>query len=283
MITEQLQKKIDRAVKLLQSVANGYDGEIEVAYSGGKDSDVILQLAKESGIRYRAIYRNTTIDPPGTIAHAKEMGCEILQPRKYTFAQLVQRKGLPSRFRRFCCQELKEYKVLDKCIMGVRKAESRARNERYSEPTQCRFYGSKKNHVEAIYPILDWSDEDVVAFLVDRNIKVHHLYYREDGTIDPKKRLGCMCCPLASRENRIEEFKKHPGMVKFYLRNLQKFFDTHPQCSAPRNHNGDIYANFVHDVFYPGSRDWEKVYGPNLFNEDIDFKAFIEQQFNITL
>lgn len=59
MVNEQLQKKIDRAVKLLQSVANGYDGEIEVAYSGGKDSDVILQLAKESGIRYRAIYKKT--------------------------------------------------------------------------------------------------------------------------------------------------------------------------------------------------------------------------------
>ena len=52
MINEQLQKKIDRAIRLLQGVQNGYDGEIEVAYSGGKDSDVILQLAKEAGIRY---------------------------------------------------------------------------------------------------------------------------------------------------------------------------------------------------------------------------------------
>ena len=67
MVTENLQKKIDRAIRLLQGVQNGYDGEIEVAYSGGKDSDVILQLAKEAGIRYRAIYRNTTIDPPGRL------------------------------------------------------------------------------------------------------------------------------------------------------------------------------------------------------------------------
>ncbi len=58
MITENLQKKIDRAIRLLQGVQNGYDGEIEVAYSGGKDSDVILQLAKEAGIRFRAIYRD---------------------------------------------------------------------------------------------------------------------------------------------------------------------------------------------------------------------------------
>ena len=53
MITENLQKKIDRAILLLQGIQNEYDDEIEVAYSGGKDSDVILQLAKEAGIRFR--------------------------------------------------------------------------------------------------------------------------------------------------------------------------------------------------------------------------------------
>lgn len=58
MINEQLQKKIDQSIRLMQSVQKRYDGEIELAYSGGKDSDVILQLAKEADIRYRAIYKN---------------------------------------------------------------------------------------------------------------------------------------------------------------------------------------------------------------------------------
>ena len=88
MINEQLQKKIDQSIRLLQSVQKRYDGEIELAYSGGKDSDVILQLAKEAGIRYRAIYKNTTIDPPGTIAHVKEMGVDIIRPKE-NFFQLI--------------------------------------------------------------------------------------------------------------------------------------------------------------------------------------------------
>lgn len=142
MITENLQRKIDRAIRLLQSVQKRYDGEIEIAYSGGKDSDVILQLAKEAGIRYRAIYKNTTIDPPGTWGHVREMGVEILRA-KASFFHLVAQKGFPSRFSRFCCEKLKEYKVLDKSVIGVRKAESRKRNERYNEPTQCRYYGAK--------------------------------------------------------------------------------------------------------------------------------------------
>ena len=46
-MTEELQKKVNRAVKLIQSA--GADGQtVEVAYSGGKDSDVILELTKMS-------------------------------------------------------------------------------------------------------------------------------------------------------------------------------------------------------------------------------------------
>ena len=75
MISEELQRKIDGSIKLLRAVQNSRPNEIiEVAYSGGKDSDVILQLAKEAGINYEAIYKNTTIDPPGTIKHVKEVG-----------------------------------------------------------------------------------------------------------------------------------------------------------------------------------------------------------------
>ena len=206
MLSEQLQKKVDRALHLLQSVAPSDGSPVEVAYSGGKDSDVILQLVKESGIAYRAIYKNTTIDPLGTKAHAEAMGAEVLMPKK-SFFQLVAEAGFPNRFKRHCCAKLKEYKVLDKAVMGVRKSESTKRNARYNEPTECRFYGSKRDHVEAIYPILEWTDEDVVAFVEDRGIKLHPLYYREDGTIDPKRRLGCMGCPLASEKRRIEQFK----------------------------------------------------------------------------
>lgn len=178
MITENLQRKIDRAIRLLQSVQKRYDGEIEIAYSGGKDSDVILQLAKEAGIRYRAIYKNTTIDPPDTLGHVREMGVEILRA-KASFFHLVAQKGFPSRFSRFCCEKLKEYKVLDKSVIGVRKAESRKRDERYNEPTQCRYYGAKreKNHAELIYPILEWTDEDVRDFIIDRKLKLAPIYY----------------------------------------------------------------------------------------------------------
>lgn len=203
MVSKELQKKIDQAIHLLQSVQRGYDGQIEIAYSGGKDSDVILQLAKEAGINYRAIYKNTTIDPPGTIAHVKKMGVEIRRP-KISFFQLVAKKSLPSRFSRFCCAELKEYKILDKCIIGVRKAESTKRASIYSEPTLCVYYGRAKteaNHVEEIFPILEWTNDDVRDFILDRHITLASIYY-DGGVISTcRKGLAAWAALLHRRKN----------------------------------------------------------------------------------
>ena len=62
-MTEELKKKVDRAIRLLQSIPTD-KGDIELSYSGGKDSDVILELAKMAKIPFRAIYKSTGIDPP---------------------------------------------------------------------------------------------------------------------------------------------------------------------------------------------------------------------------
>ena len=153
-MTEELKKKVDRAIRLLQSIKAD---EIELSYSGGKDSDIILELAKMAGIKYRAIYKNTTIDPPYTISHAKSKGVEIVRPKK-SFFNLIANKGFPTRRARFCCSDLKEYKILDNAIQGIRRSESVKSAEMYKEPVICRFYGSKKNRVSLTLPILDWTD-----------------------------------------------------------------------------------------------------------------------------
>ena len=49
-ISKELQKKIDQSIKLLKVACKGK--KVEVCYSGGKDSDVILNLAKEAEIDF---------------------------------------------------------------------------------------------------------------------------------------------------------------------------------------------------------------------------------------
>ena len=278
MMNKELEKKVGQAVKLLQVCYKAAGEPLQVAYSGGKDSDVILELAKMSGIMYRAIYKNTTIDPPGTIKHVMENEVEIRRPKE-SFFSLMSKNGYPSRMMRFCCAILKEYKILDNCVMGIRRCESVKRSKRYSEPTECR--GSGKNHVNAIYPILDWSDEDELEFIKERGIKLHPLYYREDGSIDITKRLGCMCCPMAYYKKRLQEFKKYPGMVKAYLRCGNEFLKSHPESKTAKRFS-DVYEFFVADIFYKNYKDFVKAKG-GMFDDKPDYKKLIEDYFHISL
>lgn len=282
-MSEELQKKVERAVKLLQAagkIAKEHGQPLEVAYSGGKDSDVILELTRMAGVEYRAIYKNTTIDPPQTIRHAKEMGAEMMRPTK-TFRELIALHGFPSRVRRLCCSYLKEYKVLDYCVIGVRREESKKRAERYKEPEVCRVY-SKKEKVRQYLPILDWTSEDISEFVSERGIKCHPLYYDEQGNFHPERRLGCMCCPLKSKRLRLREFEQYPKMVKFYIRGGQKYLETHPNAKS-KTYFHNVYEWLTFDLFCDSLVEFRERFGANLFDGGIDCKEFLENYFKIEL
>lgn len=273
-----LDKKIRFAVNLLRSIPQ--DGPIEVSYSGGKDSDVILQLAKEAGIPFEAIYKNTTIDPKGTIAHAKEMGATIVRPKK-TFAEIIAEKGFPSRWRRFCCEVLKEYKIHDRAIQGIRRCESNKRAERYKEPELCRLYPHGEK-VRIYYPILEWTDCDVETYIKDRGIKVAPVYYDEEGNFHVERRLGCIGCPLANNTQRISEFKKYNGIAKLYIRNGQKWMDDKPDGKAAIKFGHDAYNLFYYTLYCKDYDDYKVKTTGGLFPElAINTEEYIKREFNL--
>ena len=281
-MTAELQKKVERAIKLIQAAgkaAKEHGQPLEICYSGGKDSDVILELAKMSGVEYRAIYKNTSIDPPGTLAHAKDNGVEIMKPKE-NFGKLIARKGYPSRRTRYCCQYLKEYKILDYAVLGIRASESNKRKERYKEPTACRMY-SKDEAVEQYFPILSWTNDDLVAFIRERGIKCHPLYYDERGDFRVERRLGCMCCPEASYKKRLLEFKEYPNMVKLYVRRGGQYLENHKDSKIFK-YVRNAYEFFCLDVFCEGSNNrFQQMFGKSLFDDGIDCKTFLENYFNI--
>ena len=277
-MNEKLKKKVDFAIKLLQSIPTD-DGPIELSYSGGKDSDVILELAKMAGIPYRAIYKNTTIDPAGTIAHAKEMGAEVIYPKE-SFFQLIGEKGFPTRVSRWCCSVLKEYKVCDRAIQGIRRSESTKRAERYKEPEVCRVYSAKEK-VKVYLPILEWTDQDVAEFIKERNIKCHPLYYR-GGEFDVTKRLGCMGCPIQSRRKQIQEFKDNPKLLKAWIRAGQKRYKSEAyQNGGAKYKFKDAFEAMGYMLFCDNMDEFkEKTYG--MFGY-FDWKEFLQKEFNIDM
>lgn len=233
-----------------------------------------------AGIPYRAIYKNTTIDPPGTIAHCKSKGVEIFPPR-ITFFDLVKKKGCPTRRARFCCEALKEYKVLDRAVQGIRRSESVKRAKRYKEPEVCRPY--PKGQKARIYlPILEWTNEDVAQFIVERGIKCHPLYYDEQGNFHVERRLGCIGCPMRSDAGK-SDFMKYPKFLKRLLACMQEWLDTHPNIKSHEKF-GNAYNQMFHNLFCESYEQYETLITGGMFSETaINSKQFLEDYFKIDL
>ena len=282
IMNADLQKKVDAAIKLLQSTADIAD-DIELCYSGGKDSDVILELAKMAGIPFTAIYKNTTIDPPGTLEHVKSVGAEIVQPKR-TFFELIEAKGFPTMRARFCCSDLKEYKIKDTAILGIRKEESVKRAKRYKEPIVCRIH-NKQDHVNQILPILDWTTQDVIDFIMDRRIKLAPVYYPKDGILgyygipDCSIRLGCIGCPLQSNKG-VKDFKQYPKMLAKWIEHGKVWWENHPKAKSHKKFSS-IYALMAHNIFFKSYSDFQAA-DTSLFG-DTNWKQALETYFNIEL
>lgn len=244
-----LDKKIDKSIRLLR--AYGCRHELTIAYSGGKDSDVLLHLAKMAGVQFTVVHNVTTIDPPGTISHCVKAGAIINRP-KMTFFDLIAKKGLPSMFRRFCCSYLKEQYVGKYVALGIRRCESVKRAARYDEPTACRVYPGGKES-EQVFPILEWTDEDVAQFVSDEHLQCHPLYY-VDGHFDVTQRLGCLGCPLQSDRGR-GDFLKYPKLLRQYVKAYQRYVSTHKAVNG-------VYEDIVFQLFYSnhGERKFEQTF-----------------------
>ena len=142
-----------KAIDILQTFAS--DEPYQLAYSGGKDSDVILHLAKKSGVKFTAVHNHTTVDAPETVYYIRkkvERGEVIVSyPRMSMWNMIVKHKTPPTRLFRYCCEELKEYSGKGKKVVtGVRKYESRNRKLNHGIVTFTKPNKEVKSNVDDI-------------------------------------------------------------------------------------------------------------------------------------
>lgn len=235
------QSKVDVAIERIKMFepSEGY----YVAFSGGKDSQVIYHLCKEAGVKFDAHYNITGIDPPELVYFIREHYPDVQrhQHEKSMF-QLIEKKGLPTRLKRFCCQHLKERGGTGRFVItGVRWAES-ARRKNTRNLVEFDKYGSqskeakeyreiflnsdndeKRKMIEEcqvkgkhiLNPIIDWTEDDVWDYIKDRKLPYCSLY--DEGW----KRIGCIGCPMDTKKR--EELKRYPKFAENYKRAIARW------------------------------------------------------------
>ena len=237
-MTNSLKRKIEVAIERIikaEKVAEKYSANKQVilAFSGGKDSQVIYELAKMSGIKFFPIMRLTTLDYPEVVRFVRENYKDVIieRPSKNIYKLIIERQSLPTQIARFCCQALKEVSGKGNVvIVGIRKAESIKRAKRnelevsghkYSD-TIDHFNLDVKNKVVClngedkilVSPILDWTDRDVWEFIHSKNIKYCKLY--DEGY----SRIGCVFCPFSPVKVKQRDRKKYPKIEKLIKRSI---------------------------------------------------------------
>lgn len=184
-----------------------------VAYSGGKDSTVILDLIRRSGVPYDAHYNLTTVDPPELVQFVRtQADVTIEHPQESMWSLIMKKMMPPTRRFRFCCESLKERGGSGRVVVtGVRWGESRKRSKRQMMET-CFRDGTK----QFLHPIIDWSHEDVWAYIRGRDLPYCSLY--DEGL----KRLGCILCPMGSKRQRMAQARRWPQYKQAYLNTFER-------------------------------------------------------------
>jgi len=189
-----------------------------LAFSGGKDSQCIYELAKMAGVKFDAHFNLTSVDPPEVIQFTKKYypDVELHKPKQSMF-QIIPKEMLPpTRLARYCCEELKEGGGNGRIVItGIRWEESYKRTKRRIFET-CLKMKQKKHFLN---PIIDWTTLEVWEFIKNNNLKYCKLY--DEGYT----RIGCIMCPMAGEKGMFRDAKKYPKFYKAYLLAFKKMLD----------------------------------------------------------
>lgn len=281
-----------KAIKRIQAASEmslyHYGKPLVCTYSGGKDSDVMLELFRRGGIPFEVHNSHTTADAPQTVKHIRDVfkklemdgiKCTIEMPtykgERTSMWKLIPQKLMPpTRTVRYCCAVLKETGCANRFIAtGVRWAESTQRKNREefeklgaTKATKEKFTSvmlmndndarrrmnehcmQKKKMV--VNPIIDWKDSDVWEYINSENIPTCELY--QCGY----DRVGCIGCPIAGKK-KYKEFADFPKYKNLYIHAFDRMVKERKSRGLPcqwKNGN-DAFLWWIEDENIEGQMD----------------------------
>ena len=218
-----------------------------VNFSGGKDSTTCLLLALEASDNVECMYFDSGFELPITLKYVRErcrdlgVKLHVSHPGRDRVRHRVLPKSLcllqdyilhygyfPSAARRWCgiwCKQRPARVYIRRVwgknplhkIVGIRIDESTRRKYVYGSAAAQKKYGGKYIRpdrecvgTKLVYPILDWTEEDVLKFLNAREVELHQ-GYKLFGV------SGCKWCPVHKPETVAKIAAAYPGLYDDFI------------------------------------------------------------------
>lgn len=273
---EYLNVLINEAIDFIADVYDKYKKKVDqfvVSFSGGKDSQVVLDLVSRtlSPTDYIVVFTDTTMELPTTydvFEKTKVFYQNIYPSLKFYVArnerpasELWEIFGPPSRIMRWCCSVYKTAPVVrlirslnsDKkrtkilVFDGVRADESLARTS-YARVAE----EMKHNYQINAEPIKMWNQTEVFLYIFFRNLFLN-IAYRYG-----LNRVGCSICPFASEWSEFIINNKYSETANKFLKYIENYLKM----------SGNIEENEINSYIVEGR--WKKRGGGVVENKKIE-------------
>lgn len=225
-------------IRKFAKIASTMGFDVCLGFSGGKDSQVVYDLCKRSGVSFKA-YFNHSFESGVTRKFIREHYSDVIRRKDYNFGfieNIWKNHGslLPTVQTAYCCNDYKHNpRYVDSCaITGVRRSESRSRKERTAFEAKnkttlkknkaliddffeehCQSVGSAS--VIHLKPIIDWSDSDVWGYIYVHGLSINSEY-------DKYNRVGCIVCPKANFNSNGIALLDYPKLIDAFIRAREK-------------------------------------------------------------
>lgn len=217
-----------------------------VAFSGGKDSAVLLDLVKKAlpvG-SFVVIFGDTGMEFPDTykVVELTKKQCEedgtpfYIAQSHFNPEESWKLFGPPSKTLRWCCSvhkstpqtlKLRELTGKDKYtgldFVGVRKHESLARSTYDYEN-----YGKKQKGQYSFNPILEWTSAEIWLYIYSNHILINNSYKKGNS------RAGCLLCPMSSGSSDYIRHMSYFDSVEQFISIIQgtNCWDSHSKADS---------------------------------------------------
>ena len=223
-------------VKKILAVYTKYKNKLDcfhVAFSGGKDSCVLLDLVRKALPKgsFVVVFGDTGMEFPDTydVIEKIKKQCSKNEIPFYVARSHLEPKeswelfGPPSRVLRWCCsvhkstpQVLKLREITGKndytglAFVGVRAQESATRAEYDYES-----YGKKQKGQYSHNSILEWTSAEVWLYVYANGLIINEAYKKGSA------RVGCICCPMGGSKASFVEHVNYPQKTEVFISRIR--------------------------------------------------------------